>query len=241
MRELAKLKANPQNIGRRLVSAYVWRAAFSDRYESRANDLLYEDYNGLRACLETIGDSGKLDKTQLPPIFDDDAYPVADRELLADVEQPAPWIGGGARLGKALAAIQLADDPIDWVVEKTKLNAFKVRELDRDDSLDRHHVFPRKLLKGLFEPAQINHGLNGVLLCKPTNQSLSEKDPTEYLAWIREQPAGPTEEELRARVESHLVPYDAIVSEGDLAERYRRFIRERAKIVAKKIAERCRV
>ena len=241
VRELAKTKANSQSIGKRLISAYVWRAAFSERYESRANDLLYEDYEGLRVCLETIRDSGKLNRSELPPIFDDKAYPIVDYSLLAQVEKPAPWIGGSSRLGKALAAIQLVEYPTDWVVEKTRLSALKVRELDQEDNLDRHHVFPRKLLKGLFEPDQINHGLNGVLLCKPTNQSLAEKDPAEYLEWIRQQPEGPTEEELRARVESHLVPYEAIVSEGDLAVRYRRFIRERAKIVGGKVAERCKI
>lgn len=241
LRTLAKTKANQQNIGNRLVSAYLWRAFFSDRYEARANDLLYEDYIGLRECIETIRDSGKLVRSQLPPIFDDEAYPVADENLLADLEHPAPWIGSGARLGKALAAIQLAEDPIDWVVENAKLNAAKVRELDRDEKLDRHHVFPRKLLKGVFEREQINHGLNGVLLCKPTNQALSEKDPAVYLKWIRDQPEGPSEQALRARVGSHLVPYDAVVCEGDLAERYEKFIQRRAKMVAKRIQERCKV
>ena len=79
-------------------------------------------------------------------------------------------------------------------------------------------MFPQKLLRGVFKREQINHGLNGVLLCKPTNQSLSEKDPAEYLKWIVQQPEGPTEKELRARVKSHLVPYEAIMSQGDLAE-----------------------
>ena len=240
-RKLAKAKANAQNIGNRLISAYLWRAFFSDRYEARANDALYEDYIGLRECIEKIRETGRLDERLLPPIFEDEGYPVADEKLLADLKKPVPWIGSGARLGKALAAIQLAEDPIDWVVENTKLNAAKVRALDRGGELDRHHVFPRKLLKGLFEREQINHGLNGVLLCKPTNQSLSQKDPVAYLEWIREQPAGPTGSGLRARVESHLVPYDAIVCGGNLAERYEKFIRRRAKIVAKRIKERCKV
>lgn len=241
LRQIGETKANQQNIGNTLISAYLWRAAFSDRYESRANDMLFEDYSGLRKCLETIRDSGDLDQSQLPPIFDDDAYPVPDEDLLGDLDDPAPWIGGAARLGKALAAIQLAQGPTDWVVEKTKLNPSKIRELDRHDRLDRHHVFPRKLLKGLFEPEQINHGLNGVMLCKPTNQALSEKDPAEYLKWIQAQPKGPTEEELCLRVESHLVPYQVISDAGDLTERYKRFIEERAKIVADKVAKLCKI
>ena len=102
VRVLAKMKANQQNIGNKLISAYLWRAFFTERYEARANDLLYEDYVGLRKCIETIVHSGKLDRSQLPRIFDDEAYPVADESLLADLDDPAPWIGGGARLGKAL-------------------------------------------------------------------------------------------------------------------------------------------
>ena len=241
VRKLTQLKANAQNIGNRLVSAYVWQAFFTERYEARANDLLYEDYTALEACLDAVRETGNLDRSLLPPIFDDEANPVVDEQQLANLEDPVPWIGGGARLGKALAAIQLAEEPIDWVVENTKLNPGKVRELYRADKLDRHHVFPRKILKGVFKREQVNHGLNGVLLCKPTNQSLSEKDPVEYMQWIQDQHGGPSEAKLRARVASHLVPYDAIVRDGDLKERYERFVRERAKLVAGRIAERCRV
>ena len=88
MRKLTK--ANEINIGNKLISAYLCRSFFSDRYEARANDLLYEDYVGLRQCLDTIKAKGTFDKKQLPPIFDDTAYPVADKELLSDLGDPGP-------------------------------------------------------------------------------------------------------------------------------------------------------
>ena len=241
LRGLTKMKANAQNLANKLVSAYVWRAFFTERYEARANDLLYEDYLGLEKCLEAVRETGKFDRSLLPPIFDNEANPVVDEHMLGNLDDPVPWIAGGTRLGKALATIQLAEDPVDWVVANTKLNSGKVRELDREDNLDRHHVFPRKVLSGVFKREQINHGLNGVLLCKPTNQSLSEKDPADYMNWIRDQPGGPNEATLRARVESHLVPYDVIVGDGSLKERYEGFISERARTVARRIRDRCNV
>lgn len=242
LRELKK--ANQLNIATKLLTAYLCRSFFSDRYEARANDLLYEDYVGLLECIEAIKSTGKIDKNLLPIIFNDENYPVADEEMLGSLAEPAPWIGGGARLGKALAAIQLAEDPFDWVVG-TKLNTVKVRELHRSGSLDRHHVFPRKILKGLFdkktEQQKINHGLNGVVLCKPTNQGLSRKDPTDYLKWILDQPHGPSEQELRRRVESHLVPYDAIMNQGNMLDRYEAFISQRATLIADKIKQKCQL
>ena len=98
-------------------------------------------------------------------------------------------------------------------------------------------MFSRNILAGKVPKQAINHGLNGVLLSKRGIKALSKKDPAAYLKWILQQPQGPREEELRQRVESHLVPYDIIAGKGAVEVRYEAFIKARANLVAKKVKE----
>ena len=103
-------------------------------------------------------------------------------------------------------------------------------------SLDRHHVFPREFLKGnINTDEEINHGVNGVLLTKGSNQSLSKIDPVLYLKRILKDTQGLSDKELRDRVESHLVPYAALKSGGTTKSRYKNFIKQRADLVAAEI------
>ena len=238
-RDLSRLtKASQKSLGSRLISAYVWRSFFTNRYEAKANDRLFEDWEDLRECVRTIKKRGVIDKNQLPEIFDGEQYRLPGAKELGDLDEPAPWIRGASRVGRALAALQLSEDPIDWVTNE-KLDTSKVRDLEESGALDRHHVFPRKVLEGHFEKEQVNHGLNGVLLGKPSNQSLSNKDPREYLQWILELPSTPSESELCHRVKSHLVPYEILMRDRSVKARYRSFIKARARLVAQRIATLC--
>ena len=52
-RELAELtKASHQGLGNKLISAYVWRSFFTNRYEAKANDRLFEDWEN---CASVFG------------------------------------------------------------------------------------------------------------------------------------------------------------------------------------------
>ena len=238
-RELSELtRARQKGLGNKLISAYLWRSFFTKRYEAKANDRLFEDWQNLRKCVRTIKKRGVLKKSQVPEIFDDEQYPLPGPGELGDLDEPVPWIRSASRLGRALAALQLSEDPIDWVTAE-RLNTERVRDLEESGRLDRHHVFPRKVLDRFFEKEQINHGLNGVLLGKPSNQSLSSKDPREYIEWIRDLPSTGSEQEVRRRVESHLVPYPILVRKGPVKSRYRAFIKTRAQLVASRIAALC--
>ena len=171
-------------------------------------------------------------------MFDGGQYPLPSESTLGDLDEPVPWIRSASRLGRAVAALQLSRDPIDWVTNE-KLDISRVRDLEESGRLDRHHVFPRKVLDEFFKKEQINHGLNGVLLGKPSNQSLSNKDPREYIQWILRLPGAPSESELCRRVESHLVPYEVLVRTGSAKSRYPAFIKARARLVACRIATLC--
>ena len=103
---------------------------------------------------------------------------------------PAPWIGSRPRLGKALAAIQLAEDPLDWVVKDLKLDTADGSETPpKLVSLERHHVFPRKILEGVIR--QENRAAEDqprsqrrVPLHSPRIECFPRRTQSEYLKWI---------------------------------------------------------
>ena len=228
-------RPNAAGICNKLISAYLWRSFCTDRYEAKANDRLYEDYEALRACIEQIRTRVTFSLDVAPRIFDEEEYPLPDAEALG-MEGAVPWIKGTSRLGRSIVALTLVESPGEWLTSD-RLNTRRVRELVSAGKLDRHHVFPRNILVGKFEKAAVNHGLNGVLLSKSGNQALSKKDPAKYMKWILDQQKSLSEEELRRRVESHLVPYDVIVGAGGVKARYEAFIEERARLVSEKFKE----
>ena len=222
-------KAARKSTANKLISTYLWRGFLTDRYEAQANDRLFEDFKGLRRCLEQIKDTGDYDEPLV--IFNDTEHPLPTAEELA---KPLQWIRR-KRLGRAVAAIALQRTPRDWVTGET-LNASTIRTLEDTSKLDRHHVFPREFLKAHCTTEEINHGLNGILLTKGSNLTLTKKDPTLSLQWILKETKDLSETELRGRVESHLVPYDAFKASGTTKSRYKNFLKERAKLVAAEIA-----
>lgn len=118
------------------------------------------------------------------------------------------------------------------------LTTSKVRSLELEDQLDRHHVFPKGALKkASIDPHVANHGLNGVVLNKASNLNFGSKDTKKYIHHLLRQPNPPSESELRERVESHLIPYDVLIGSERIELRYRNFILARAKLVESKLLQ----
>ena len=215
------------NIARRLITSYYWRCLFSNRHEVHANDRLLVDLRELRKCLRDIKRQGAI--VERPSVFDDNHHPLLKA---SDLIHEVPWIGASGKLGRAVAAIVSSKSPPDWITG-LDLNAGHIRELEDSRKLDRHHIFPKGLLKdtGLSD-GLITHGLNGVLLSKVSNQRLYKRDPMDYLDRLQEEIG---EDEVRHRVTAHLVPYDCMWTRGSLAKRYERFIARRAELVASRV------
>lgn len=229
-------KAAHIGVANRLLSAYIWRSYFTARYESKANDNLFEDYKALRQCLVSIKSRGSFQRMEAPEIFSRE-YTLPNAKRLEDLVDPVPWIKGAARLGRAIGAIALCHTPKDWVTND-KLDVQKVREFEGEGNLHRHHVFPREVLKQCnFGKEAIYHGLNGVLLRKPTNLAFSKKDPRDYIQWILNQRPRTSRRDIESRLKSHLVPYRAIMGPGSVRQRYRNYIRVRAKLISRTIRE----
>ena len=216
----------------RLVAAYLWRSFVTDRYEAQANDRLFEDCVGLKECLEKIKKNGRVQN--LPPAFDEAQHPIPAADGLV---KETGWIGRGRR-GLAIAAAVMESSPLNWVTGEP-MDVGRIRELERSRRLDRHHVFPKDALRDVVSPKEADRGMNGVLLSKAANLSLARKDPRDYLQYVRAQSQGLSESILKRRVESHLVPYEVLVAEGPIGERYRRFVTERAERIVEKVQELC--
>ncbi len=217
------------NTARRLHEAYYWRCLFSDRYDVQANDRLYEDFLALSDALEQVRTQGTWNVDQ--PAFDDRDHPLYNSDELL---RHSGWIGTSSRLGRALATVVMSQQPVDWITGDL-LNPNKVRELERDGDLDRHHVFSRDALKKADEPVErIQNGLNGVFLDGKTNRRLAKAPPDIYLRKVV-QTSQISADELRSRIEQHFVPYDEMKDEGPIRDRYANFLTKRAKDFARRI------
>ena len=221
MRDPAKIDA-----ARRLHEAYYWRSLFSNRHDVQANDRLHQDFVALKSALKQIRDQGTWDTEQ--PAFKDNAHPLYTEN---DLLRHAGWIGSSSRLGRALASVAMSRHPPDWITGES-LNPNKVRELEREGQLDRHHVFSRDALKKAGEKLdRIQNGLNGVFLDRKTNRRLANAPPEKYLKQVV-QTSQTSEDELRSRIEQHFVPYDEMKDEGPIMKRYDDFLRKRAMALA---------
>ena len=218
------------NAARRLIDAYYWRSLFTNRHERQANDCLHKDLEELSKVLK--GEGGKAGTMR---IFSDQHHPLYHAQWL---EESAGWIGR-SRIGKALVAVVLASEPrpVDWITGEP-LRATHVRQLEQEKNLDRHHVFPQKVLLIAGVPErEINNGLNGVVLDKRTNRRFWKYPPDEYVVNVTKK-KGIKEAEFLERIAGHFVPHEEMVNTKDAMEvRYSKFRAQRAELLARRIKQ----
>lgn len=218
------------NAARRLIDGYYWRSLFTNRHERQANDNLHKDYKELVEVLK-----GKKAGAGEMRVFSDRHHALFNAATLA---ASAGWIGR-SRLGKALVSAVLTSEPrpVDWITGEP-LGATHVRELERARNLDRHHVFPKDvLLAAEISQAAIDNGLNGVLLDRRTNRRFWKYAPDTYVAKVEESKGIPRAE-IRKRIGGHSIPFkEMTLAKGVMRDRYRRFLKARAKLLAARIEE----
>ncbi len=228
--ELEQIRATNRSKAVKLLSTYLWRSFFSDRYEKQANDRLYEDYQKLRKDLRRIKQNGDA-KGDAPTIR---SAQIIEESALCDQDNP---FGSKSPIGRAILALALHNHSLDWVTGE-ELTVSEVRLLGQNNQLNRHHVFPRQTLRdgGLEDRNLKNHGLNVVLLRQDANITLGGKGPVHYLDKLKRKNTQLTHEELKRRVESHLLSYEKLVSDtGTVANRYKNYLMARARVLWKKI------
>lgn len=215
---LAPKGLDPEGRARSILRKYMWRAFFSDRYENSTNSRALVDYNELKQLVLS-------EKAKAPTIFDDQLHAIPLPELLMS----AGWPKAKDRLARAILAMALRNGGLD-LADGSAVNRGNLA------SREYHHLFPDAYLQQLKVPDErIYISLNCALVTWQTNRNIAAKKPEKYLA-ERLDGTGVTEGEVRARLKSHLIPYDALVA-GD----YDDFLQKRAEMVYKAALKLCGV
>jgi hypothetical protein len=193
---------------RSILKKYLWRAFFSNRYEKSTSSRSLTDFQELRLL---ITDGGSIK----PTIFDDELHKLPEiQELIG-----AGWPVRKDRLARAILAVALRNGGRDLADGGS---------VTRDNLAKReyHHLFPDAHLKRIGIPDdQIYHSLNCALVTWRTNRNISDKEPEHYLA-ERLDGTNLGIDEVKDRLASHLIPFDAMIA-GD----YPKFLATRAELI----------
>jgi hypothetical protein len=98
---------------------------------------------------------------------------------------------------------------------------------------DRHHIFPRRLLRGLeFEQHEYNSICNICLLTAEENQTIGFRRPWSYLGNISGRKGL-----FKKKMKKHLIPVDnsSGIWEHDISKGFKRFVREREEYISKSL------
>jgi hypothetical protein len=177
-----------------VIRQYLWRAFFTDRYERTSATRALTDFRELKAKL--VGGSATT-----PAILNEDEFPLPSIEQFLS----AGWPVRAERLPRALLALSLRAGGND-LADGSPISRESLAEREY------HHLFPvARLHEQGLQDRDIFKALNCALVTWRTNRNISAKTPEKYLAERREG-SSLGEDEVRRRLETHLVPYDELSS-----------------------------
>jgi hypothetical protein len=205
----AQVSNQPDRLGaaRTLLRRYLWTSFATERYERAAATNAYRDYLAIMPAI--LGD-GPAD----PDVFDREKYPLPTVEELVG----AGWPVRRDRLPRTILALSFQMGALD-LADGASINESNVRLRHH------HHLFPVKYLAGLeVSESDASRALNCALITAGTNLAISAKPPIDYIA---DRCAGAElgEAEIRSRLATHLIGYDALQGEYDA------FLNARAEMV----------
>ena len=218
---------------RALIRSYIWRAFFTHRYDNAVSGRALQDLRGLSEAIK----SGSMARNA--PIFDDNQYPLPSIEELIR----AGWPRRKDTLARGILALSLKGGARDFADDERATREHLARR-------EYHHLFPDHLLTGV-PSADSFRALNCALVTWNTNRNIAAKEPVHYL---QERTSGAMlgEDEVRRRLQSHLVPYDKLAVGGygaiadttarasKIAQDYEAFLSQRASMMRSAIEALCR-
>lgn len=192
---------------RALIRKALWRASYTSRYGKTSATRAYADYRALRDMI-----SGK--EGIHCELFDETYFPLPAKEELII----AGWPGRKDRLPRAMLATALRRGGLDFAdgASITPDN-FHGREF--------HHLYPVGVLSGDRADERVNRALNCALISWTTNRKVGAQTPSQYIS-ARAERASLGADAVRQRLESHLVPYDALIGDD-----YDAFLLSRAEML----------
>jgi hypothetical protein len=198
-----------------VLRKYLWRAFFSNRYEKSTSSRALVDFTELKPLVTGTG-------TSEPTIFSEILHPLPETQELLD----SGWPVRKDRVSRAILALAFRTGGVDLADGGAATRAnLQQREY--------HHLFPAAHLAGKYPDDQIYRSLNCALVTWRTNRNIAAKEPERYLAERRDG-TDLGEAEVRARLGTHLIPFDEMV-----ADDYPAFLEARAKLVHARMAELC--
>ena len=197
---------------RNILKQYIWRSFCTDRYEKSTSAMALEDYRQISKFL-------KNEKADNPDIF---KKPLPEEQEL----ESSGWPVRKDRLARAILAVSLRGGGIDFADGK------KVSSKDDLAKREYHHIFPRAWLENK-KHTNINLALNCALVGWKTNRKMSSKPPSEYIDERMER-SRHGEEEIRSRLDSHLISFDKIQKEN-----YEEFLSDRAERILSEMKKLC--
>ena len=208
--------ADSEGNARIILRRYLWRAFCAERYEKgTTHSKALTDYRQMLKLLENKS-SNNLE------IFDDVESPLPSEDDL----KSAAWPKRKDRLARAILAVSLRSGGIDFADGK------KVSSKDDLAGREYHHIFPREWLENK-KHTNINLALNCALVGWKINRKMSSKPPSKYID-ERMQKSVHGEEEIRSRLDSHLISFDKIQKEN-----YEEFLSDRAERILSEMKKLC--
>ncbi|MGD9630799.1 MAG: DUF262 domain-containing protein [Pyrinomonadaceae bacterium] len=200
---------------RHLLRKYVWRSFFTNRYERSSATRALIDYRQLRGLLR--GSPDQVD------IFDGQKHPLPTIEEI----KLAGWPIRKDRLARAILAVSLRSNGLDFA-DGTPVSRENLKKREY------HHLFPNAWLsRHGYGDEEIYRSLNCGLVSWRTNRTISDKSPSQYLD-ERMEAAILGEDEVRHRLESHLIPFNPIKDES-----YEEFLHQRAVLICDEMTKLC--
>lgn len=179
---------------RTLIRKALWRTCYTNRYGKTSATRAYADYRLLRDMLA----GGRADACEL---FDETYNPLPAREELV----LAGWPGRRDRIPRAILATALRRGAL-YFADGASITS------DNFHSREYHHLYPVGVLGGDRADERVNRALNCALITWMTNRKVGAQTPSQYVA-NRAAAASLGERVVRQRLESHAVPYDALIAD----------------------------
>ncbi|GAB3456749.1 DUF262 domain-containing protein [Kineococcus endophyticus] len=199
------LKPDAVGAARTNLRKYLWRAFFTERYESSAHTQVIKDVRELADLLHGKRSPDKVDIFNLP-------LPASD-ELAT-----AAWPKKRDRLARSVLAVSLYGSAID-LADGSSVSAASLGRREY------HHVFPDGYLKKLGEKTPSSLALNCALITWRTNRTISDKEPLQYMK-ERSEASSLGDEEILYRLKTHAIPSGPL-----LTNNYQTFLDERRQLV----------
>lgn len=216
---------------------FFWRCVLSERYSHSSSSKVVHDMKRMMGAILGVDKEGKIDtSSSAAPIYQDKSWMVNFRPSVIKGNKGLFSPKSNDYI-KAILCIYANKNPVDF--GDKKLVSVENRYLQRADSRNYHHFFPRGYMKNKSTEYEVNHVLNITLITEGKNKEIGDKAPNKYMSEastsLAKAAPGTTIEEV---MKTHLIGEgcDDFLSDWGIKDNnYNLFIEKRADLLIKEI------